>query len=211
MRRALRSVTVAQLQRRTAGDASWARFANEWKTLTQSDAVPYIGVGAVRAEPGRATIPRWRARDVRRLRDTLAWATPIATKSSTSCRRRPTCRRTMPRSTSAYWNDMNRVAFEPADIATLRRQHPVFAETGLVKGELKEDLLLASLASRPRRSQVGTPVRSPAFSFRFPSPKRNHHDPNHASAGARRTRHPGRTACASSKTSPYRRPTKATW
>jgi len=40
----------------------------------------------------------------------------------------------------SHWNDMNRVAFEPADIATLRRQHAVFVESGLVKGELKDDL-----------------------------------------------------------------------
>ena len=46
---ALRSVTVEQL-----GDELPVRklgtFANEWKTLTQSDAVPYIGVGAARSD-----------------------------------------------------------------------------------------------------------------------------------------------------------------
>jgi NitT/TauT family transport system substrate-binding protein len=38
------------------------------------------------------------------------------------------------------WDAMNRVSFEPADIETLKLQHKVFIEGGLVKGELKDEL-----------------------------------------------------------------------
>ena len=44
------------------------------------------------------------------------------------------------RAYAGQWDALNRVGFEPADIATLRLQHQVFSESGLVKGALRDDL-----------------------------------------------------------------------
>lgn len=135
---ALRSVTVEQL-----GDELPVRklgtFATEWKTLTQSDAVPYIGVGAARADLVD-NHPEVVARVIAALRDTLAWGNANRDEVVQILQRKANLPADDAKVYVSHWNDMNRVTFEPADIATLRRQHAVFVESGLVKGELKDDL-----------------------------------------------------------------------
>lgn len=135
---ALRSVTVAQL-----GDELPVRrlgtFAEEWKTLTRSDAVPYIGVGAARADLVDKQ-PEVVARVIAALRDTLAWGNANRDEVVQILQKKANLPADDAKVYVSHWNDMNRVAFEPADIATLRRQHAVFVESGLVKGDLKDDL-----------------------------------------------------------------------
>jgi ABC-type nitrate/sulfonate/bicarbonate transport system substrate-binding protein len=137
---ALRSVTVAQL-----GDELKVRrlgtFAEEWKKLTHSDAVPYIGVGAVRAELVDKH-PEVVARVIASLRDTLAWGNANRDEVVGILRKKANLPEDDARVYVGLWNDMNRVSFEPADIATLKRQHAVFVESGLVKGDLGDDLFV---------------------------------------------------------------------
>ncbi|EJN06633.1 ABC transporter substrate-binding protein [Herbaspirillum sp. YR522] len=140
---ALRSVTVAQIE----GELKLRRlgsFADEWKKLTRSDAVPYIGVGAVRAELVDKQ-PEVVARVIAALRDTLAWGDAHHDEVVQILRRQANLPEDDARAYVALWNTLNRVGFEQADIDTLRRQHQVFTESGLVKGELRDDLF----ASRP--------------------------------------------------------------
>ncbi|WP_020200867.1 ABC transporter substrate-binding protein [Cupriavidus sp. WS] len=140
---ALRSVTVAQL-----GDELPVRrlssFAEEWKKLTRSDAVPYIGVGAVRAELVEKQ-PEVVARVIASLRDTLAWGNTHREEVVQILRKKANLPEDDARTYVSLWNEMNRVAFEPADIATLKRQHAVFTESGLVKGDITDELF----ATRP--------------------------------------------------------------
>lgn len=140
---ALRSVTVAQL-----GDELPVRrlssFAEEWKKLTRSDAVPYIGVGAVRAELVEKQ-PEVVARVIASLRDTLAWGNTHREEVAQILRKKANLSEDDARTYVSLWNEMNRVAFEPADIATLKRQHAVFTESGLVKGDITDELF----ATRP--------------------------------------------------------------
>lgn len=135
---ALRSVTVAQL----GGELKLRRlssFADEWKTLTRSDAVPYIGVGAVRAELVDRH-PEVVARVIASLRDTLAWGDAHRDEVAEILQKKANLPAEDARIYVGLWSQMNRVAFEPADIATLRQEHAVFVESGLVKGNLNEDL-----------------------------------------------------------------------
>jgi ABC-type nitrate/sulfonate/bicarbonate transport system substrate-binding protein len=137
---ALRSVTVAQL-----GDELKLRrlgsFADEWKKLTRSDAVPYIGVGAVRSELVDKQ-PEVVARVIAALRDTLAWGDAHRDEVAQILEKKANLPADDAKAYVALWNAMNRVGFEPEDIATLRREHAVFVESGLVKGELKDDLFI---------------------------------------------------------------------
>jgi NitT/TauT family transport system substrate-binding protein len=38
------------------------------------------------------------------------------------------------------WNQMYKLSFEPADIATLKLEHKAFVESGSIKGDVKDDL-----------------------------------------------------------------------
>ncbi|WP_199175654.1 ABC transporter substrate-binding protein [Telmatospirillum siberiense] len=142
---ALRSVTVAQL----ADELKVRRlgsFAEEWKTLTHSQSIPYIGVGAVRAELVDSH-PEVVARVIAGLRDTLAWGDAHRDEVAEILHRKANLSPEDARVYVSLWNDMNRVAFAEADIATLRQQHAVFTESGLVKGTL-DDALFATAPFR---------------------------------------------------------------
>jgi len=135
---ALRSLTIDQLDDELKVKRLGS-FAEEWKKLTHSDAVPYIGVGAVNAKLVDEH-PQTVAKVIAALRDTLAWGAThhdevvgILEKSANL----PTKDATV---YVGLWDAMNRVSFTPADIATLKLQHKVFLEGGLVKGELNDEL-----------------------------------------------------------------------
>jgi NitT/TauT family transport system substrate-binding protein len=135
---ALRSVTIAQLDDELKVKRLGS-FAQEWKTLTHSDAVPYIGVGTVTARLVDEN-PDAVARVIAGLRDTLAWGKAHPDEVVKILKKSANLEEKDARVYVSQWDAMNRVAFEPADIDTLRRQHQVFIEGGLIKGELKDDL-----------------------------------------------------------------------
>ncbi|WP_027350458.1 ABC transporter substrate-binding protein [Halotalea alkalilenta] len=138
---ALRSVTIAQL-----GDELKVKrlgsFADEWRKLTDSDSVPYIGVGAVNAGLVDAH-PETVARVIAALRDTLAWGEAHPDEVISILQSSANLPEHDARVYVGQWSAMNRVAFEPEDIETLKRQHQVFADSGLIRGEL-DDALFAT-------------------------------------------------------------------
>ena len=136
---ALRSVTVAQLKELKV--TKLGSFAQEWQRLTGASSVPYIGIGAVRSE-FVAQQPQVVARVIAGLRNTLAWGDSHREEVVGILRKSANLPEEDARIYAAQWNDMNRVAFEPADLATLKRQHEVFAAGGLIKGSLPADLFV---------------------------------------------------------------------
>ncbi|TBU78016.1 nitrate ABC transporter substrate-binding protein [Pseudomonas daroniae] len=135
---ALRSVTIAQLEDELKVKRLGS-FAEEWKTLTHSDAVPYIGVGTVSAKLVDDK-PEVVARVIAGLRDTLAWGKANPDEVVRILQKSANLPEKDARVYVGQWDAMNRITFEPADIETLRRQHQVFVDGGLIKGELKDDL-----------------------------------------------------------------------
>jgi len=136
---ALRSVTVAQLT-----DLKVTRlgsFADEWKKLTKSDSVPYIGIGAVRSD-FIAQHPDTVAHVIAGLRNTLAWGESHRDDVVKILQKSANLPEADAKVYAGQWQDMNRMSFEPADIDTLKRQHQVFAESGLVKGQLPADIFV---------------------------------------------------------------------
>ncbi|OWT80116.1 MULTISPECIES: ABC transporter substrate-binding protein [unclassified Achromobacter] len=136
---ALRSVTVAQLT-----DLKVTRlgsFADEWKKLTKSDSVPYIGIGAVRSD-FVAQHPDTVAHVIAGLRNTLAWGNDHRDDVVKILQKSANLPEADAKVYAGQWQDMNRVSFETADIDTLKRQHQVFAESGLVKGQLPADIFV---------------------------------------------------------------------
>lgn len=135
---ALRSVTIAQL-----GNELKVRrlssFADEWAKLTGSHAVPYIGVGTATAELVDRR-PETVARIIAGLREALAWGEAHPADVAAVLHRSANLPEDDARVYASLWNSMNRIAYEPADVATLRRQYEVFSQAGLVKGSIDERL-----------------------------------------------------------------------
>jgi len=136
---ALRSVTIAQLSELKV--TRLGTFADEWKKLTKSDSVPYIGIGAVRSE-FIAQHPDVVARVLAGMRNTLSWGETHRDEVVQILQKSANLPEQDARVYAGQWSNMNRVAFEPADIATLKREHQVFTESGMIKGELKDDLFV---------------------------------------------------------------------
>lgn len=138
---ALRSVTVAQL-----GDElkvkTLGRFSDEWKKLTQSDALPYIGVGAASSKLVDEQ-PQTVAKVIAALRDTLAWGQGHRDEVVAILKQKANLPEQDAQDYVAQWTAMYRLSFEAADIDTLKRQHQVFADAGLIKGALKDELFAA--------------------------------------------------------------------
>lgn len=132
---ALRSVTIAQLQElklRTIGS-----FAEEWKTLTKSDAVPYIGIGAVRTEMVEKH-PETIAKVIVAMRTALAWGGAHPAEVAAILQKLANLPASDARVYAGRWKTMNRVALEPTDIVSLKREHQLLVDAGALKGDLPD-------------------------------------------------------------------------
>ena len=134
---ALRSLTIAQLDELNV--TSLGSFADEWKKLTHSDAVPYIGVGAVRSELIEKH-PQTVARVIAALRDTLAWGKTHPQEVVELLQKNANLPKHDAEVYFSRWDSMNRLTFEPEDIDTLKHQHQVFVASGTVKGDVPDNL-----------------------------------------------------------------------
>ncbi|MDI4234013.1 ABC transporter substrate-binding protein [Bradyrhizobium sp. Arg237L] len=145
---ALRSVTVAQidgeLKVRKLGS-----FVDEWRKLTKSDALPYNGVGAV-STALITSQPDTVANVIAALRDTLAWGAAHKDEVVTILEKSANLPTKDARVYVENWDAMYRVAFEPSDIASLKRQHEVLAAGGFIKGELNDDLFVTGPYERSK-------------------------------------------------------------
>ncbi|WP_294912567.1 ABC transporter substrate-binding protein [Tatumella sp. UBA2305] len=134
---ALRSVTISQLTGLHV--RSLGTFADEWKALTHSDAVPYIGVGAVNSKLAEQH-PQTVANVIAALRDTLEWGHSHPEEVVELLQKQANLPLHDAQVYVSHWDSMNRITFEPADIRTLKRQHSVFVSSGAIKGQLDNSL-----------------------------------------------------------------------
>ncbi|WP_413733494.1 ABC transporter substrate-binding protein [Sodalis sp. RH21] len=134
---ALRSLTINQLDDLKV--TSIGSFADEWKKLTHSDAVPYIGVGAARGELIEKH-PETVARVIAALRDTLAWGKANPAAVVEILQKQANLPQHDAQVYVGRWESMNRIDFEPADIDTLKREHQVFIDSGTITGALNDNL-----------------------------------------------------------------------
>lgn len=134
---ALRSLTISQLDELKV--TSIGSFADEWKKLTHTDALPYIGVGAVRADLINQH-PETVARVIAALRDTLAWGKANPDAVVAILQKQANLPQKDAQVYVSRWDSMNRIEFEPADIDTLKREHQVFVASGAIKGDLDDSL-----------------------------------------------------------------------
>ncbi|PLZ02900.1 nitrate ABC transporter substrate-binding protein [Burkholderia sp. WAC0059] len=134
---ALRTVTVAQLTELKVKPLG--SFGDEWKKLTKSDATPYIGVSAVRSEYLQQH-PQDVAKVIAAMRDALQWGASHHAEVSAILQKSANLPAADADAYAARWSDINRVTFEPVDIATLEREHQIFVTGGVIQGNLPADL-----------------------------------------------------------------------
>ncbi|KAA9002717.1 ABC transporter substrate-binding protein [Affinibrenneria salicis] len=134
---ALRTLTVRQLPELKLRVIS--TFADEWKKLTHSDALPYIGVGTVRNELITQQ-PETVAKVIAALRDTLDWGRANPDEVVKILQTKASLPEDQARAYVSLWDRMNQMSFEKADIDTLKREHAVLLSSGSIKGGLNDDL-----------------------------------------------------------------------
>ena len=134
---ALRSVTIAQLK-----DLKVRRlgsFGGEWKKLTKSDATPYIGVSAIRSDYLQKH-PQDVAKLIAGLRTALQWGATHRNEVAAILQKSANLPADDAQAYAARWSDINRVTFEPVDLDTLKREHQIFVDGGVIKGTLPDGL-----------------------------------------------------------------------
>jgi sulfonate transport system substrate-binding protein len=134
---ALRSVTIAQLKELKV--KRLGSFGGEWKKLTKSDATPYIGVSAIRADY-LAQHPQDVAKLIAGMRTALQWGATHRNDVAAILQKSANLPAEDAQAYASRWSDINRVTFEPIDLETLKREHEIFVDGGVIKGTLPADL-----------------------------------------------------------------------
>jgi len=135
---ALRSLTIDQLPEEH-NVRLLSSFADEWFKLTKSHAVPYMGVGAVASKLVDKN-PKTIANVILGLRDTLVWGATHRDEVVSILQRAASLPSNAARVYADHWLATTRVSFDTADVDTLMLQYKIFAESGLIKGAISEDL-----------------------------------------------------------------------
>jgi len=136
---ALRSVTIAQLSELKV--RSLGTFGGEWKKLTASDATPYIGVSVVRTD-FLARHPDDIAKLIAGMRTALQWGATHRSEVAAILQKSANLPAADADAYASRWSDINRVTFEPLDLDTLKREHRIFVDGGVIKGTLPADLFV---------------------------------------------------------------------
>jgi NitT/TauT family transport system substrate-binding protein len=134
---ALRSVTIAQLKELKV--KRLGSFGSEWKTLTKSDATPYIGVSAIRSDY-LSKHPQDVAKLIAGMRTALQWGATHQSDVAIILEKSANLPAADAQAYAARWSDINRVTFEPIDLDTLRREHQIFVDGGVIKGVLPDGM-----------------------------------------------------------------------
>jgi len=134
---ALRSVTVAQLTELKT--KRLGTMVDEWHKLTKSDAMPYLGVGAVRTELIEHD-PQTVAKFIVAVRNAIAWGSAHPDQVAAILQKSANLPAADAKIYAAHWSELNSVSLEPIDIATLKREQQIFAQDGTIKGALPADV-----------------------------------------------------------------------
>jgi len=134
---ALRSITLDQLTElkvKHLGD-----FVSQWQKLTKSNAVPYIGVSAVRNDYLQKH-PQDVAKLIAGMRAALQWGSAHHDEVAAIMEKSANLPAADAQAYAAHWDQIYRVTFEPMDLETLRREHQIFVDGGVIKGDLPPTL-----------------------------------------------------------------------
>lgn len=135
---ALRNVTTAQLKDLKVRTLS--TFAEQWKTLTKSDSVPYNAVGVVRAEFLQKN-PDAVVRAIVALRKGLEFGKANPAKVISAVQKAANLPEADAKVFADLWDENYRVSLNASDLETLKREFQIFKDNGTLKGDLPAGLL----------------------------------------------------------------------
>jgi len=149
---ALRSVTVAQLTE--VKTRRLGTLIDEWHKLTKSNAMPYLGVGAVRTELIQGD-PQTVAKFIVAIHSAIAWGNAHPDQVAAILQKVANLPAADAKIYAAHWNELNSISFEPIDVDTLKREQQIFAASGAIKGVLPPDVFVTGPFESAKRLMAG--------------------------------------------------------
>ena len=137
---AIRSTTVAQMNEVKL--RSLGNFLDEWKKLTKSNAVPYIGIGIVHNDY-LAKNPDGVVKFVVGMRRALEFGSKHKTQVAEILQKAANMPATDAKAYASLWDNIYRVTFEPQDIATLKKMNDIFKAGGTAKKDVPDSVFYA--------------------------------------------------------------------
>ena len=132
---AIRSTTVAQMNEVKL--RSLGNFLDEWKKLTKSNAVPYIGIGIVHNDY-LAKNPDGIVKFIVGMRKALEFGSKNKAQVAEVLQKSGNLPADDAMAYANLWDNIYRVSFEPQDIATMKRMNEIFKASGTAKKDLPD-------------------------------------------------------------------------
>jgi ABC-type nitrate/sulfonate/bicarbonate transport system substrate-binding protein len=137
---AIRSTTVAQMNEVKL--RSLGNFIDEWKKLTKSNAVPYIGIGIVHSDYA-AKYPDNLVKFVVGMRRAMEFGSKNKAQVADVLQKAANMPADDAKAYANLWDNIYRVSFEPQDIATIKRMNDIFKASGTAKKDVPDSVFLA--------------------------------------------------------------------
>ena len=137
---AIRSTTVAQMNEVKL--RSLGNFLDEWKKLTKSNAVPYIGIGIVHNDY-LAKNPDGVVKFIVGMRKALEFGSKHKAQVAEVLQKAANMPADDAKAYANLWDNIYRVSFEPQDIATLKKMNDIFKAGGTAKKDVPDSVFYA--------------------------------------------------------------------
>ena len=137
---AIRSTTVAQMNEVKL--RSLGNFLDEWKKMTKSNSVPYIGIGIVHTDYLEKN-PDAVVKFIVGMRKALEFGSKNKAQVAEVLQKAANMPVDDSRAYANLWDNIYRVSFEPQDIATLKRMNDIFKAGGTAKKDVPDSAFYA--------------------------------------------------------------------
>ncbi|MEO7727163.1 MAG: ABC transporter substrate-binding protein [Burkholderiales bacterium] len=137
---AIRSTTVAQMNEVKL--RSLGNFIDEWKKLTKSNSVPYIGIGVVHNDYV-AKHPDDLVKFIVGMRRAMEFGSKNKAQVAEILQKAANLPADDAKAYAGLWDNIYRVSFEPQDIATLKRMNEIFKAGGTARKEVPDSAFYA--------------------------------------------------------------------
>jgi ABC-type nitrate/sulfonate/bicarbonate transport system substrate-binding protein len=137
---AIRSTTVAQMNEVKL--RSLGNFLDEWKKLTKSNSVPYIGIGVVHDDYA-AKYPDNLVKFIVGMRRAMEFGSKNKTQVAEVLQKAANMPADDAKAYANLWDNIYRVSFEPQDIATLKKMNDIFKAGGTAKKDVPDSVFYA--------------------------------------------------------------------
>ena len=137
---AIRSTTVAQMNEVKL--RSLGNFLDEWKKLTKSNSVPYIGIGVVHSDYA-AKYPDNLVKFIVGMRRAMEFGSKNKAQVAEVLQKAANMPADDAKAYASLWDNIYRVSFEPQDIATMKKMNDIFKAGGTAKKDVPDSAFLA--------------------------------------------------------------------